>query len=408
MSLKNLFADDSAVTVFDWLCIRLDLSIFERTDLHSRMMIQQIEDYRVNSDQADIILCRCFVGGSRQLDEFNTARRRAELFYKNRGIKLIVDIYENDWVKNVLKLNPTELTDRLLEADFHLFITHFHEGSIAKTSSWNMPNILSNLDRLKFHLGNLMGDMNSCPIFRQGKREVYEVLPDYCLPTIMVDLPMTTWDGKNPLTIEDADRIHNFVKMVETHYPELLNIKKEYVIKLPFAAGGVVRDKGSVKYGIGALGILKSIREFLKNHPCVLGYIHYIIIQPRFPYATEAKVVCFGGKAVFLNPHKHSGGRSTLGDKPEPLFNFANEICRILSERFPSLIGEQILRADFFQHVETGRYYLNEVEGFNAQIVGTGKGNAPAMFSKTKASMSEYWFRIICALGDYHLRRRVF
>ncbi len=66
---------------------------------------------------------------------------------------------------------------------------------------------------------------------------------------------------------------------------------------------------------------------------------------------------------MFNNPHKTGAGRSTLGDKSEPLFAFANEICTVMKERFPYLIGEQVLRVDFFQHVETGKYYLNEVEG---------------------------------------------
>jgi hypothetical protein len=73
--------------------------------------------------------------------------------------------------------------------------------------------------------------------------------------------------------------------------------------------------------------------------------------------------VCFGGKAVFANPHKRGRARSTLGTATAPLFAFAEEVCKVLKERFPGLIGDQILRVDFFQHVETGKYYLNEVEG---------------------------------------------
>ena len=73
--------------------------------------------------------------------------------------------------------------------------------------------------------------------------------------------------------------------------------------------------------------------------------------------------MCFGGKAVFANPHKRGEGRSILGKTTAPLFEFAEEVCRVLKERFPGLIGEQILRVDFFQHAVTRKYYLNEVEG---------------------------------------------
>jgi hypothetical protein len=72
---------------------------------------------------------------------------------------------------------------------------------------------------------------------------------------------------------------------------------------------------------------------------------------------------------VFANPHKRGKGISTLGQMPEPLFAFAEEICSVLKVRFPGLIGEQVLRVDFFRHAKTGKYYLNEVEGtFNFKI----------------------------------------
>jgi hypothetical protein len=191
---------------WSWLSTRLDYSIFERRDFTSRLIIKQIEQLRINKD-VDTILCRAFIGGSggRQLEEFNSAIGRAQVHFRNRGIRLIVDCLCNDFIKNEAKFSPTILVDRMMDADFHLGITHFHEGNIAKTGAWNVPNILSNLDRLKHHLGNLMGDSNNCPIFRQGKREVYEKLPDYCLPTLIIDLPKQTWDPKQ--VISSADKI---------------------------------------------------------------------------------------------------------------------------------------------------------------------------------------------------------
>ena len=41
-----------------------------------------------------------------------------------------------------------------------------------------------------------MSDRNQCPVLRQGKKEIYLRLPDYCLPTLIVDMPLDEgWDG---------------------------------------------------------------------------------------------------------------------------------------------------------------------------------------------------------------------
>ena len=86
--------------------------------------------------------------------------------------------------------------------------------------------------------------------------------------------------------------ITRFVAKIKTEYPELYN-NGHFCIKLPFASDGVVRDKGSVKYAEGVEQIFKRIREFMNNHPACYGYIHFVIIQPRFANTTEAKVILF-------------------------------------------------------------------------------------------------------------------
>ena len=203
ISLKE---EAEKLSVWSWLSIGLDWSIFEREDLTTRLLIMQIEQLRINKE-VDTILCRSFIGGTggRQLEEFNAGVSRAQLRFHNRGIKLIVQYFCNDFIKNVAKFSPTILVDKLMEADIHLCITHFTEGNLTKTSAWNVENILSNVDRLQYHLGNLMGNSNRCPIFRQGKKEVYEMLPDYCLPTLIIDLPKETWDENE--VISSADKI---------------------------------------------------------------------------------------------------------------------------------------------------------------------------------------------------------
>jgi len=73
--------------------------------------------------------------------------------------------------------------------------------------------------------------------------------------------------------------------------PFLFNDDK-FVVKLPYAAGGCVGDRSSVKYAKnGVQGIKICIAQFLRNHRFVLGYIPFVIVQPRFKNNSEAKVL---------------------------------------------------------------------------------------------------------------------
>ena len=176
----------------------MDFSIFEKTDLHSVFQIRQFEAHRINHDE-NTVLCYGFSGGSdnRHLDRVIGAMGRAVTYFKEaESIALEYKLYNNDEIKNINKWSPTKTVDEVTKADFHLWTTHFHEGNIGKTGSWNMPNILSNLDRLEYHTGNLMGIRNRCPILRQGKKEIYEIMSDFCLPTAIINVPMIFWPGR--------------------------------------------------------------------------------------------------------------------------------------------------------------------------------------------------------------------
>jgi hypothetical protein len=69
-----------------------------------------------------------------------------------------------------------------------------------------------------------------------------------------------------------------------------LNNKNAFCVKLPYVAGGRLLDGPSFKYGIGIDGIFACIKEFVKWNDAVLGYIPFVIVQPKFRYTTEAKV----------------------------------------------------------------------------------------------------------------------
>ena len=83
-----------------------------------------------------------------------------------------------------------------------------------------------------------------------------------------------------------------FDRKIRTQYPKLYNNGK-FIIKLPYASGGVVRDKSSVKRAVGVEQIFQRIDEFMRNHPACFGYINFVIIQPRFAHNSEAKVILF-------------------------------------------------------------------------------------------------------------------
>ncbi len=63
--IKRRTREDEAteLEIFDWLSPRLDDSTLYKTDIHSRLIIAQIEHLRYNKT-IDTILCRCFTGGS--------------------------------------------------------------------------------------------------------------------------------------------------------------------------------------------------------------------------------------------------------------------------------------------------------------------------------------------------------
>jgi len=75
------------------------------------------------------------------------------------------------------------------------------------------------------------------------------------------------------------------------------------------------------------------------------------------------QILCFNGEAITRNPHKVNGGRSVLGSDFAVFKAFAEDVIRTLKSRCPFLVTESILRIDFFRCCQTGRIYLNEVEG---------------------------------------------
>ena len=114
-------------------------------------------------------------------------------------------------------------------------------------------------------------------------------------------------------------------------------------------------------------------------------------------------MICFDGKFLGRNPHKEGSGegrRSTLGSNDRALGDIAEDMIAQFKAAHPELIADQVLRVDFFRDSKSGRYILNEVEGFNAQLVGIKSGD-PAWVAMTKAKL--YWKENIIKLAKKHL-----
>jgi hypothetical protein len=176
----------------------------------------------------------------------------------------------------------------------------------------------------------------------------------------------------------------------------------QFVCKLPFTTNG--RHNSTVKYCVGYDGILEMLTQF-QNNANIGGYIMYAMIQPKIPDNTEAKIICFNGKAVFRNLNKKSSnGRSPFGGvKDEAIFHFAEHVISILRSVCPELITEQVLRVDIFGfRNRPGVYIVNEIEGYEAQRTAKG-AKAGVKVGKLATDVEDYWYNVLCELVEYHI-----
>ena len=161
-----------------------------------------------------------------------------------------------------------------------------------------------------------------------------------------------------------------------------------------------------MKFGVGVEGILKKIQEF-KNNVDVWGYIHYVIIQPEIPDAYEVKIVCFNGKPVCKNLVKKcnkKGSRSPFkGIKDSAFFDFAEKVIAGMRRVCPALVADQVLRVDIFGFRRyPGLFVVNEIEGYEAQVTGSGLGSSKHM-ADISTYLETYWEDRLTTLIEYYL-----
>ena len=185
----------------------MDLSaIHDPPEFVKIIQLAEMEAIRENKNPAAVLI-RGFTGGKdgQQKNVVTEAIQELAVDYSLRGIHILFEEFTNDSVRNEYKWNATQTFTALLSADIHILPTHFHQGMLAKggTDTWNMSNIIKNIERLRYHLGTPCGKHLDCPVWSQNKRSLYDHLEalDLCLPTIKVNI------NCNVISTEDEAKI---------------------------------------------------------------------------------------------------------------------------------------------------------------------------------------------------------
>jgi hypothetical protein len=185
---------DILYSIYLYLFIEMDLSaIHDPPEFVKIFQLAEMEAIRANKDPSTVLI-RGFCGGKdgQQKDVVSEAIKELAVSYRERGIHIIFEEFNNDLVRNGYKWNATQTFTALLSADIHILPTHFHQGMLAKggTDTWNMTNISKNIERLRYHLGTPCGKHLDCPVWSQNKHRLYDHLEalDLCLPTIKVNI----------------------------------------------------------------------------------------------------------------------------------------------------------------------------------------------------------------------------
>ena len=106
--------------------------------------------------------------------------------------------------------------------------------------------------------------------------------------------------------------------------------------------------------------------------------------------------------------HKH-----THGDNWDELSHYAEEIIKALKDADPNFIMEQIIRIDFYRNPFMGcegwplsKFLLNEVEGFESQIVCNNSNDPQNGESRLHGYTKGYYERIFKVLVFFELNLR--
>ena len=187
----------------------MDLTVFDVSasrDVNRLLAEIGMEAIRAKRDPK-VVLITAFVGGEfgEQSTPISEAFEIVSENFKSRGVKLVLHEFTNGIVKSKYHWTCRELFNALISADIHLLPTHLHQGMLALggTDSYNITNILDNLERLRYHLGVPCGAHIGNPVATQHKMILYNHLAqdNLCAPTISVDITV------KKILEEDVDKI---------------------------------------------------------------------------------------------------------------------------------------------------------------------------------------------------------
>ena len=192
----------------------MDVSAFDSSNFDVFLSRCINNELRENKDPKKVLI-RIFMGpeGGEQQTPLSVALDEVVKHYHNTmGIKIIYQTFTNDTVRNKYRWTCTQLFDALLAADIHIIPTHLHQGmmglgGLEVNGTWNIPNILNNLNRLRYHLGSPCGMYIDDPVGTQNKIAYYNPLQTLglCAPTISVDI------SKTEISLEDKSKIERLV-----------------------------------------------------------------------------------------------------------------------------------------------------------------------------------------------------
>jgi hypothetical protein len=127
----------------------------------------------------------------------------------------------------------------------------------------------------------------------------------------------------------------------------------------------------------------------------------YVIIQPCLHNRREMKVVCFGGRPLYVSTssakRSSDGINRSIPNKPhEKLFKFVEHAMHCYLTHCPYAILDGLFRVDVMQ-TKDGEYVVNEFESLEAAYY---KGDYEEALVHT--FLEKYWFEKLTSLSTEH------
>jgi len=331
---------------------------------------------------------------------------------------------------------PTDLIDRVLEADIHFVLGHIHQNVIELTE-WSAEELYSEFKRLHYHPGWPWGIQLDCPVLTQDK---YDYLTRFCSwtkgelttvdtnPTFKLPLrglklreatpeELELWTcvtcafrNKNHLEqCENCNIVRRKRKMakpkdsvasstkVMSEYP-ITDLEKaelsDWCLCHEEGAGWIVKgpyttNKKCRRFAPTLHEVFHSIdiisRKYGPDDERQHAIIPYVMIQPCMANRLEYKAVVLNGKALHVKP---TGEGKSFGDKKSRL-KFAEDAVRLLKENCPAALLDGLVRVDFFENAK-GLWVVNEFESLEARYESTAENDVIV-----EDFLIQYWCRYI-------------